>query len=165
MKIKMNLELKDEPGTLARAIVPISACGINIVYIVHDREKKQANGNITVQITVEAEEEQIKKMRHSLEENKIRILSIGEERLIEELTFIMIGHIVDTDIKDTIGRIDETGYAEIVDLELKMPQKKKESSARVTIKAVGKEEMKRCMKIIGRMAFKKGITIVYPVEL
>lgn len=126
MRVKMNLELKDEPGTLIKALLPISKYGGNIVYIVHDRDKKKANGNITVQISIEANKEQVKEIKNALEYGDIGILSIDEVKLIEELAFIMIGHIVDTDIKDTIDRVDDTGYAEVIDLNLKMPHIKKE---------------------------------------
>jgi len=163
MKVRMNLEIKDEPGTLIKVLLPIGKYGGNIVYVVHDREKKRANGNITVQISIEANKEQVREIKNALEDEGIGILSIDEVKLIEELAFIMIGHIVDTDIKDTIDRIDNTGYAEVVDLNLKMPKIKKESSSRIIIRATGKEEMKKCVDLVNDIANEKNFVLVYPL--
>jgi len=163
MKVRMNLELKDEPGTLIKALLPISKYGGNIVYVVHDRDKKRANGNITVQISIEANKDQVKEIKKALEDENIGILSIDEVKLIEDLAFIMIGHIVDTDIKDTIDRVDNTGYAEVIDLNLKMPNIKKESSARIIIRATGKDEMKKCVNLVNKIADEKDFVLIYPL--
>ncbi|BDC36165.1 MAG: amino acid-binding protein [Candidatus Methanoliparum thermophilum] len=165
MKVKMKLELKDEPGTLIKALLPISKYGGNIVYVVHDREKKLPNGNITVQISIEANKDQVREIKNALEDEDIGILSIDEVKLIEDLAFIMIGHIVDTDIKDTIDRVDNTGFAEVIDLNLKMPNIKKESSARIIIRATGKEEMKKCVDLINKIANEKDFVLIYPLML
>ena len=53
---------------------------------------------------------------------------------------MLVGHIVHSDIRDTIDQIDQTGYAEVVDLAMSMPGINLKSSARIGISAAGKAE-------------------------
>ena len=51
----------------------------------------------------------------------VSILRLGEERLLYRQSVIMIGHLIHTDVGDTIGRIDATGFAEVAELNVHMP--------------------------------------------
>ncbi|MEZ5335081.1 MAG: hypothetical protein R2741_07520 [Methanolobus sp.] len=49
-------------------------------------------------------------MSQAFEESDIAIVRIDEKRYFEHGVVILIGHIVHTDIQDTIDSIDNTGY-------------------------------------------------------
>jgi ACT domain-containing protein len=85
-------------------------------------------------------------------------------RLQEHKTVVLVGHIVHSDVKDTIEQIDSTGYAEVVDLAMTMPAINMKSSARIGINAAGKVEIKKAMQRLRAIAKKKDLLIIEPIE-
>jgi len=160
----MDLELKDMPGQLVLALQPISEFGGNIVSVLHHRDKKTARGLIPVQITFEIDGEKLKELINRMKSNGITIAQIGEDRLREKATMILIGHIIHSDIKDTIDRIDSTGYAEVTDLAVSMPGVNQHSAARVVINATGKKEMQKAIQLLRDTAREKDLLLIKPIE-
>jgi len=118
-----------------------------------------------VQLVLDAKSTVIDKIKDDMEKAGIRVLRIGEEKYRETMTVLMIGHVVDTDIRDTISRIDGTGVAEIVDMSLSMPEITEPTSAALTINAVGKEELKETVRILKEIAAEKELLLVLPIEI
>lgn len=163
MRVSMDLELKDIPGQLILAIQPISEFKGNIVSVIHHREKKTPRGTIPVQIVFEIDSANLEKLNKKLKENGIIIARVGEERLIEKGSVVLIGHIIHSDIRDLIDRIDCTGFAEVVDLDLAMPEINKYSSAYMVIKATGKQELIKAISILRKVAKEKKILVIEPI--
>ncbi len=160
MKISMDIELKDIPGQLVLALKPVSDLGGNILSVLHQRDKKTPSGRIPVQLTFEIEERGLNRLIARLKERGVNVVRIGRERLKESMVVLLIGHIVHSDIRETIDSIDSTGFAEVVALSLSMPGVDKKSSASVTLSAIGKEELKEALGILERTASKKGIMVI-----
>jgi len=156
----MDLELKDMPGQLVLALQPISEFGGNIVSVLHHRDKKTPRGLIPVQITFEIDGEKLKELINRMKSNGITIAQIGEDRLREKATMVLIGHIIHSDIKDTIDRIDSTGYAEVTDLAVSMPGVNQHSAARVVINATGKNEMQKAIQLLRDTAHEKNLLLI-----
>jgi len=78
---------------------------------------------------------------------------------------VLIGHIIHSDIGDTIDRIDSTGFAEVVDLSLSMPAIEKTSSAYLVINAEGENELKNALEILREVAIKKDLLMIEPIRL
>jgi ACT domain-containing protein len=76
----------------------------------------------------------------------------------------MIGHIMHTDISDTVDQIDRTGYAEVSELSLMMPAISERSSARITIRAANRKDMESALGILRKVAGKKELLVVEPLE-
>ena len=95
-----------------------------------------------------------------LKERGVNVVKMGEERLKESMMVLLIGHIVHTDLRETIDSIDSTGFAEVVELSLSMPGVAMKSSASVTLSAIGKEELKEALAILEDTAEKKGIMLI-----
>jgi ACT domain-containing protein len=76
----------------------------------------------------------------------------------------MIGHLMHTDISDTVDQIDTTGSAEVTELSLVMPAIDSPSSARITIRSTTRTEMERAIRILRRVAEQKNILIIEPLE-
>ncbi|MBW9222991.1 ACT domain-containing protein [Methanothermococcus sp. SCGC AD-155-E23] len=129
--ILLDLELKDSPGELLKALTPISEMGINIHSVIHLREKK-SDGKVPVRIVLEdLDEETLEKIVERLEESGIVVTKVNNKVRKMDIDVVVIGHVVDTDIRDTIDRLNKYGL--VVDLDLTMPHPFKESSARMRI--------------------------------
>ncbi len=160
MKVSMSIELKDIPGQLVLALQPISDFGGNIRSVVHHRDKKTPSGRIPLQLVLEIEERNLSVLVERLKERGVNVVRIGEERLMDSMVVLLIGHIVHSDIRETIDSIDSTGFAEVVELSLSMPGVDLKSSASVTISAVGTDELNDALAILEAAAEKKGIMVI-----
>lgn len=168
MKISMDIELKDIPGQLVLALKPVSDFGGNILSVLHQREKKTPSGKIPVQVVLEiaetaTAERRLEGLVEELKKQGVNVVRVGKERLRESVVVLLIGHIVHTNLRETIDKIDRTGFAEVVALTLSMPGVNKKSSASVTVSAVGREELKEALKILEATADGKGIAVVSPI--
>jgi len=160
----MKLEMKDSPGQLVAAIKPISDVGGNIIAVIHQREPDLANDTLNVQIVLELPEGRLEKLIHLLKEQGVHIQRIGEEKLLYKRTVIMIGHIMHTDLSDTVDQIDSTGFAEVSELSMSMPAINERSSSRITIKAVSKNDMAAAIEILRRVSKQKSLLLIEPLE-
>ncbi|MCS4541518.1 MAG: hypothetical protein HY929_04240 [Euryarchaeota archaeon] len=166
MLISLDLELKDIPGQLVSALKPIAKFGGNIVSIVHLREKKTLRGYIPVHFVFEIEDgEKLKKLLKTYQESDIRVLAVNEAARREKTTVILIGHVVDTDARDTIDRLNEIQGVMVADLDLEMPHPEKESSARMTIEATSKKEIDLALKKLDEVAQKKNLLVIKSLEV
>jgi len=160
MKISMDIELEDIPGQLVHALEPVSDFGGNIVCVLHQRDKKTPSGRIPVQLVVEIEEKRLDKLVAWLKGRGMNVVRIGKERLKESMVVLLIGHIVHSDIRETIDSIDSTGFAEVVKLSLSMPGVDKKSSASVTLSAIGEDELNEALTILEEATNKKDIMLI-----
>ena len=160
MKISMDLELEDIPGQLVHALEPVSDFGGNILSVLHQRDKKTPSGRVPVQLVVEIEEKRLDKLVDWLKGKGMNVVRIGKERLKESMVVLLIGHIVHSDMRETIDSIDSTGFAEVVKLSLSMPGVDKKSSASVTLSAIGEDELNEALAILEEATNKKDIMVI-----
>ena len=160
MKISMDIELEDIPGQLVHALEPVSDFGGNILSVLHQRDKKTPSGRVPVQLVVEIEEKRLDKLVDGLKGRGMNVVRIGKERLKESMVVLLIGHIVHSDIRETIDSIDSTGFAEVVKLSLSMPGVDKKSSASVTLSAIGEDELNEALAILEEATNKKDIMVI-----
>jgi len=142
MLMTIVVELKDQPGQLIKALEPISKLGGNIVSVVHQRDKITPLKRIPVEITIQIDERKVEDLIRALRDNGVLVRSYNEVRLTATTSLLLIGHIIHTDIRDTIDRIDSTGFAEVVEMHISMPQLNQPSTAMVTISATNEEKLK-----------------------
>ena len=159
----MKLEMKDSPGQLVAAIKPISDVGGNIIAVIHQREPDQDTDILDVQIVLELPEGRLEKLIVLLKEQGVHIQRIGEERLLYKRTVILIGHLMHTDLSDTVDQIDSTGYAEVCELSMSMPAVNERSSSRITIKALSKTDMESALAILRKVSKKKDLLMIEPL--
>lgn len=160
----MKLEMKDTPGQLVAALKPISEVGGNIIAVIHQREPAVTTDSIDVQIMLELPEDNLDTLIHLIQEQGVNILRIGKERLFLRHSVILIGHLMHTDLSDTVDNIDSTGFAEVAELAMVMPAIDEPSSAKITLKSANAENMKKAMKILRNVAEQKNILIIEPLE-
>jgi ACT domain-containing protein len=76
----------------------------------------------------------------------------------------MIGHLMHTDISDTVDQIDSTGFAEVTGIAMCMPGINEPSTARVTIKAITRADMAAAIAILRRVSQQKSLLLIEPLE-
>jgi ACT domain-containing protein len=163
MIVTMTLELSDEPGELLKALQPIADRGGNIVSVTHQRGEETPRGTLPVEITLEIVEERLDQVRDDLHDMGIGIAQLGEERFHESITVVLVGHIVESDVTDTIQSIEEEGV-KIVDFALAMPEETEEtSSARLTIEATSEEKIDSAMDAIRGVCDRKDLVEMDPI--
>jgi ACT domain-containing protein len=164
MRVSMDIELQDAPGQLVQALKPISEFRGNLVSVVHHHEKRTPRGTIPVQVVFETDAFNVSPLIAKLENLGVGVIRVNEEKFLEKGTVVLIGHIVHTDLEDTIDTIDKTGYAEVVELHLSMPSINKSSSASFRIDAVGKKELRDAISLLRSVAIKKDLVLIEPIE-
>jgi len=106
--IYLEVKLPDIPGSLIELIKPVSQNGGNIYGVLHHHDKK-INTMIPVDIWFELSEELIElsleNIKKGLIEKNIQLIKISLGSKNKVLTFILTGHVFDTDITDTIKRL------------------------------------------------------------
>ena len=159
----MKLEMKDSPGQLVAALKPISEVGGNIIAVIHQRDPDSTKHMLNVQIVLELPEGRLDKLVQLLKEQGVHIQRIGKERLLYKRTVILIGHLMHTDLSDTVDQIDSTGFAEVCELAMSMPAINERSTSRVTIKAVNRNDMEAALAILRRVAQQKSLLLIEPL--
>ncbi len=164
VRVSMKLEMKDAPGQLLGVLKPISEVGGNIIAILHQRDPESDSDVLGVQIVLDIPDTRLTDLKTRLLQHGVNILRVNEERLICTQTVILIGHLMHTDLGDTINSIDRTGFAEVTALTISMPAIEKPSSARFVIRALDRNSMGEALRILRNVAQGKNLILIEPLE-
>ncbi|OPY51494.1 MAG: threonine dehydratase [Methanosaeta sp. PtaU1.Bin060] len=164
MRLSMDLELQDIPGQLLLALQPLKDNKANIISVVHHRERKTPRGTIPVRFVVEMDRSKIEIVKEQLKNSGVTVVRAGEDRFIEAVSVVLVGHVLDSDLGDTVKRIDSTGFAEVMDLSLTMPGVDEPSSAYLKIRATGKAEIQKALTILRDVGVEKKLLVIEPIE-
>ncbi|MDD1728176.1 MAG: amino acid-binding protein [Methanospirillum sp.] len=160
----MKLELRDSPGQLVAALMPISDMGGNIKTVIHEHDHTAGRGVLSVEVVIEIPPELLESLINRLRERGINVLRIGEERMSYRQSVILIGHLVHTNLGDTVDRIDQTGFAEVTHMSLSMPAIHDRTSAQFVIKSLTREHMQQALHILREVARQKDFLLIEPLE-
>lgn len=161
--LTMVVELEDKPGQLIRVLEPISKLGGNIVSITHRRDEITPLGRIPVRIAVQIDESKMDLLIREIERRGITVRSYNRVRHTVTTSLLLIGHIIHTDLRDTVDAIDRTGFAEVVEMNIIMPELNKPSTAFIKLSAVNEEKLKESVKILKEVCRSKGIKVIEPL--
>ena len=118
MRMDLILEILDVPGQLVSVLSPLGDLGANLVTVIHQRENKNEKGMVPIQLTLEGE----------------------RENLNAVISTILYGHIIDTDVRDTVDKINAVEGLVVSALQFKL-EGELASTALLTIEMdVGKRE-------------------------
>ncbi len=160
----MKLEIRDSPGQLVTALVPISEMGGNIKTVIHEHDRNAESKTLGVEVVIEIPEERLDGLISLFHERGINVLRLGEERMSCYQNVILIGHLVHNNLGDTVDRIDRTGFAEVTGMNLSMPAIEDPTSAQFTIKALSNEHMEKALSILRDVAGQKRFLLIEPLE-
>ena len=114
----VRLELVDEPGALLDALRPIADHGGNLLSILHERGNVTPRGRIPVEIDLEIHPERFDDLVEALRTAGVNVVEAGEERYSEELTVLLSGPLVATDLSDTISELEAESNVAVTDISL-----------------------------------------------
>ncbi|UTB32812.1 MAG: amino acid-binding protein [Methanobacterium sp. ERen5] len=162
MRLNLVLELLDVPGQLIDALEPIGKLGANIVTVIHQRDVKTERGTIPVHLTLEGDEETLKRVLKTIESNDIQIIEVDGVVKKETITTILIGNIVDHDLKETVSELNSIDGVRVADLNLKMSDNPENSASRIVIETDygRKNELMQNIKDFGKS---KGFLVINEV--
>lgn len=159
----LRLELVDEPGELLRSLQPIAEEGGNLLSIYHERGNVTPRGHVPIEVDLEATPDRFDKIVEALREAGINVIRAGTERYSEGLTILLSGHVIDTDLSDTITRIQQTASASVTNISLSAPQGTADiSSARIEL-AVETGAREQVLDDIREIADEKDLEVVEPL--
>ncbi|MGQ4556601.1 amino acid-binding protein [Halobellus sp. GM3] len=159
----IRLELADEPGQLLAALQPISENGGNLLSIFHERGNVTPRGRIPVEVDVEATPARFEAIVAALREAGVNVVQAGAEHYAEELVVLLVGHLVDTDLSDTLQRIEKHPSTSIDDLSMTAPEGRSDvSSARLRM-ATRTGETADALSVVEEIAAEKDLHVVEPL--
>lgn len=159
----VRLELVDEPGQLLAALQPIANNGGNLLSIYHERGNKTPRGRIPVEVDFEATDERFEDIVEALRTEGVNVMQAGTEQYAEEITLLLFGHLIDTDLSDTLTRIEEFASASVADVSLAAPKGTEEaSSARLRLEARAGQTAE-VLSSVRSLADEKGLRVVAPL--
>lgn len=161
----VRLELVDEPGELLRALEPIAASGGNLLSVFHERGSLTPRGHIPVEVDFECPPDRFDAIVAALREAGVNVMQAGAERYGEEVTVLLVGHLVDTDLSETLSRIQEDSGVAVTDLSLSAPDGTEEvASARLRLAAeAGRTGV--VLDAVETVAEEKDLRVVEPLDV
>ncbi|ELY61716.1 amino acid-binding ACT domain-containing protein [Natronococcus amylolyticus DSM 10524] len=159
----VRLELVDEPGELLRALEPISANGGNLLSIHHERGNITPRGHIPVEVDLESPPERFDGIVDALRDAGINVIQAGAEHYGEELSVVLVGDLVETDLSETLSRVESEADAVVKDLSLAAPEgTNATASARLRL-AIDSGRAKQVFEAIRAIGTDKQLTVVEPL--
>lgn len=158
----IRLELVDEPGELLNALEPIASSGGNLLSIHHERGSVTPRGRIPVEVDLECVPDRFDEIVDGLRDAGITVIQAGEERYSEAVTVLLVGHLVDTDLSDTLERLERSRHASLLDCAVSTPQDREDvSSARIRL-AVERDEVPDVLDSVRLIASEKNLRVIEP---
>jgi ACT domain-containing protein len=159
----VRLELVDEPGELLCALEPIADNGGNLLSIFHERGNVTPRGHIPVEVDLEATGPQFDTIVEALRDAGVNVIRAGAERYSEELTVVLVGHLVETDLSDTLTRVQDCGGVSVADLSLSAPAGTNgSSSARLRLVA-SEGRTAEALAAVREVAAEKDLRVIEPL--
>ncbi|HDN82749.1 MAG TPA: hypothetical protein ENG50_00110 [Candidatus Altiarchaeales archaeon] len=164
MKITTHVLLRDVPGSLISALEPIASHGGNIISVLHNRTDKDL---VDVEISFMIKDRKtLELIQQELENRKIKIKSIeiDGKKYMEKcsISLLFIGHVIDTDIRDTIDRINTVALVSDVDVVMTSPSDK--SSVLMNIE-LDNHNFPKLEKVIEEICREKNLLAIKSLEV
>jgi ACT domain-containing protein len=159
----IRLELADEPGELLAALEPISENGGNLLSIFHERGNVTPRGRIPVEVDIEATPDRFETIVAALRDAGVNVVQAGAEQYAEELVVVLVGDIVDSDLSDTLQRVEACPSASVADVSVNAPAGRGESaSARLRL-ATRAGSGTEALDTVRELAAEKELHVIEPL--
>ncbi|THE64946.1 amino acid-binding protein [Salinadaptatus halalkaliphilus] len=160
----VRLELVDEPGELLRALAPIADNGGNLLSIHHERGNMTPRGHIPVEVDIECPPDRFDGIVDALRDAGVNVIQAGAEHYGEEINVLLIGHLVEQDLSETLSRIESEAHSAVRDLSLAAPDGTEDvSSARIRL-AIDSGKTDAAVASIRSIGSAKDLTVVEPLQ-
>jgi ACT domain-containing protein len=159
----VRLELVDEPGELLRALEPIAEHGGNLLSIHHERGNLTPRGHIPVAVDVSCRPSRFDDIVDALRDAGVSVIRAGEDAYTEEVTVVLVGHLVESDLSDTLSRVEACAAASVTEVSLDAPEGTADVSSvriRLAVEADGAED---ALEAVRAVADEKDLQLVEPL--
>ncbi len=159
----VRLELVDEPGELLAALEPIAEHGGNLLSIFHERDNLTPRGRIPVEVDLECAPARFEEIVAALRDAGVTVARAGSEAYAEQVTVVLVGHLVDTDLSDTLSALEACETASVVDMAMSAPEGTEEvSTARVSL-AVESGRVDDALATVREVTDQKDLRVIEPL--
>ena len=126
-------------------------------------ERKQTDGLVGDDDPAAAVEGPYDVLVEALREAGINVIQAGAERYSEAMTVVLSGHLINTDLSDTVSRIQEATNATVTDLSLSAPEGTEDaSSARIRL-ATEQDAAQGVLDTVREVAGEKDLRVIEPL--
>jgi ACT domain-containing protein len=160
----LRLELDDEPGELAAALDPIAEGGGNLLSVFHERGSRTPGGRIPVEVALDCPTERFDEIVAGLREQGVTVVAADEEFYGEAIRVLLTGHLVDTDLSETLREIERASTVAVEELSLTAPDGVDAVSSAYLRLGARSGEREKALAQVREIADSKGLTVVEPME-
>ena len=163
MNVELEVNLADEPGQLMKVLDPISVRGGNLIGIYHFRDRKKEN-MIPVVIQFEIGDfDNLNKIKSIIEASGIQITRLESEKGIYETSFILIGHVYHSNIKDTLDRLMKAYKVRSVDSKIK--DEHSVSTVKISVLLEKKEMIDDLYNLVDQICKEKDLISIKQIDI
>ena len=160
MKIELEVELTDKPGELVKCLEPISAQGGNILQVIHSRSRSVGKGVAPVSIHFEIENiDVIEDIKNAIEKQGVHVVKWAQEFVGFKKIVLLIGHVFQKDITDTIVRLLDSGVL-VNEVNAKITQKEEVSTVKFSIVGDTEQKIQEAMNLCKEICMEKGLFLI-----
>lgn len=161
MRVRIEMELEDTPGELVKVLDPISRYGANIQNVVHKREEMTPLGKVPVTVILEVKgEDRLDKIVEEIEGKGAKITRVGEEEAATRAVMLLVGELIQTDVPDSIEKINSIEGAKVSDISLAIGESENESAARVILWATDDKILQKAISRLKEIAEEKNLLAI-----
>ncbi len=160
----VRLELSDEPGELLRALRPIADGDGNLLSVLHERGDLTPRGQVPVTVEFRCPTTRFESIIESLDEAGVTVAQVDRESYADRLAVLLVGHVVESDLSETLTTVERSPAASVVDLSLSAPEGTDEVSAARLVLGVSNGDTGEALSAVRSVAERKGLQLLTPVE-
>lgn len=118
MRVNVDLGLEDVPGTLVRALEPISSLDGNIIGVVHHHDKV-VGGRIIVNVIFEVNSQsRLEELKSVWERRNVDIVSLGPLYETFPMEFLLVGNIPPNEVREITDGLESLEDMDSMDIRL-----------------------------------------------
>lgn len=161
----LRIELDDEPGELAAALEPIAEQGANLLSVFHERGNQTPSGRIPIEIDLECPAGRFDAIVDALREGGVTVVAADEEYYGEALSVLLTGHVVDTNLSETLRAIEAGEIVTINEMELSASGGTGGESSALFRLGARSGEREAALERMREVADANDLTVVEPLEV
>jgi len=160
LRVNVDLNLKDVPGQLVRALEPISLLDGNIVGVVHHRDKV-IGGRITVNVTFEIDSQRkLERLISIWKERDIDIARLGPLYETYPMEFLLVGNITPAEIKTIADGLESLEDIDSMDIRFTGSATRDEKAALVFGKVRSPGGVRRMEDFLNKRGRESGFIVI-----
>jgi homoserine dehydrogenase len=149
---------------LLRALEPVAERGGNLLTVLHERGDLTPRGRVPVTVEFRCPPTRFEAIVEALSSAGVTVAQADRESYEERVTVLLVGHLVESDLSETLTTVEECPAASVVDLSLSAPEGTDDvSAARLTL-GVSDGGRDRAIAAVREVAERKGLRLLTPVE-